>query len=424
MNERELWRRALAAIPGGVNSPVRAFGAVGGEPFFAVSARGDRLRTAGGRELVDYVCSWGPLILGHAHPVVLAAVEEALRKGTTFGMPSPGEVALAELVQGAFPSVERLRMTGTGTEAAMAAVRLARAFTRRETVVKFSGCYHGHADGMLVEAGSGAETFSVPSSAGVPPSFARATVSLPYNDAGAAGALLRERGGEIACVIVEPVAGNMGVVPPLPGFLEALRDRTRECGALLVLDEVITGFRVAYGGAQERFGVAADLTVLGKILGGGLPLGAFGGRAEIMDLLAPAGPVYQAGTLSGNPLATAAGIATLSILSTRRLYPVLEEKGRRLAAGLGEACREAGVPHAVQREGSMLTLFFGEGPITDLESARAADRGRFARFFRGMLERGVLLPPSPFEAWFLSAAHGDRDIDRTIDAARESLRGL
>lgn len=418
------WRRALRVIPGGVNSPVRAFTAVGGEPFFVESARGARLRTTDGRELVDYVCSWGPLILGHAHPVVLAAVEEALGKGTTYGAPTPGETAHAEMIRAALPSVEQVRLTSSGTEAAMAALRLARAFTGRGRIVKFSGCYHGHADGLLVRAGSGAATLGIPDSAGVPPSFARETVPLPYNDLAAVEELMRREGDSIACVIVEPVAGNMGVVPPRDGFLEGLRALTRAHGTLLVFDEVMTGFRVSYGGAQGACGVTPDLTVLGKIIGGGLPMGAFGGRGEIMKLLAPLGPVYQAGTLSGNPLAVAAGIATLAILAGGKIYAKLEEEACRLADGLSDACRRAGIPCRVQRAASMLTLFFCEGPVVDWESAQRADRGRYARFFRAMLERGVFLPPSQFEAMFLSTAHTDRDIDLTLAAARESAGTL
>ncbi len=415
------WRRALRVIPGGVNSPVRSFAAVGGEPFLVESARGARLRTADGRELLDCVCSWGPLILGHAHPAVLAAVEEALGKGTTYGAPTPGETDLAEMIAGAIPSVEQIRLTSSGTEAAMSAIRLARAFTDRTRVVKFAGCYHGHSDGLLVTAGSGAATFGVPDSAGVPAAFARETVPLPYNDTGAVEALMRREGDSVACVIVEPVAGNMGVVPPRPGFLEGLRALTLAHGALLVFDEVITGFRLCYGGAQRLYGVTPDLTVLGKIIGGGLPMGAFGGRREIMRLLAPGGPVYQAGTLSGNPLAVAAGIATLSILSSGKAYPVLEAGAARLAEGLAGGCAAAGIPCSVSRAGSLLTLFFQPGPVHDWVSARRSDLALYGRFFHAMLERGVFLPPSQFEAIFLSAAHTDRDIDLILSASREAL---
>jgi len=419
--DKELWQRALNAIPGGVNSPVRAFGAVGGEPFFVASARGSRLRATDGRELLDYVCSWGPLILGHAHPVVLAALEEAMRRGTTYGAPTPGEVAFAETIVKALPSIEKVRLTSSGTEAAMSAIRLARGFTGRDRIIMFSGCYHGHADGLLARAGSGIATFGLPDSAGVPSSFARETIVLPYNDPRAVESAMDREGDSVACVIVEPIAGNMGVVPPVEGFLQRLRELTRARGSLLIFDEVITGFRVAYGGAQERYGVTPDLTVLGKIIGGGLPVGAFGGRKEIMGAIAPEGPVYQAGTLSGNPLAVAAGIATLALLSNRKLYAQLEEKTEQLAEGLTRACHEAGIPCCVSRAGSMLTLFFREGPVTDRESARQSDLARYARFFHAMLDRGVFFPPSQFESCFLSAAHTAKDIDLTISAARESL---
>ena len=419
--DSELWRRALNAIPGGVNSPVRAFGAVGGEPFFVASARGSRLRTTDGRELLDYVCSWGPLILGHAHPVVLAALEEAIRRGTTYGAPTPGEVALAEMIVRAFPSIEKVRLTSSGTEAAMSAVRLARGFTKRDRIITFSGCYHGHADGLLARAGSGMAAFSLPDRAGVPPSFARETIVLPYNDPRAVESAMVREGDSIACVIVEPIAGNMGVVPPAEGFLQRLRELTRAHDSLLIFDEVITGFRVAYGGAQELSGVTPDLTVLGKIIGGGLPAGAFGGGKEIMELLAPQGPVYQAGTLSGNPLAVAAGTATIAMLANRKLYTLLEKNAHQLAEGLARACQDAGIPCCVSRAGSMFTLFFREGPVTDRESAQQSDRTRYARFFHAMLDRGVFFPPSQFESCFLSAAHTAKDIDLTISAAREAL---
>jgi glutamate-1-semialdehyde 2,1-aminomutase len=417
----ELWRRALAAIPGGVNSPVRAFGAVGGEPFFVASARGSRLYTTDGRELLDYVCSWGPLILGHAHPVVLAALEEAMGRGTTYGTPTPGEVTFAETIVKAFPSIERVRLTSSGTEAVMSAIRLARGFTGRNKIIKFSGCYHGHADGLLVKGGSGIATFGLPNSAGVPASFARETIVLPYNDPDSVESIMRDEGDSIACVIVEPIAGNMGVVPPAEGFLQRLKALTQARGAVLIFDEVITGFRVAYGGAQGLYGVTPDLTVLGKIIGGGLPIGAFGGRKEVMELLAPQGPVYQAGTLSGNPLAVAAGTATLALLSNRKLYADIEERAERLVGGLKLACRESGIPAFVSRVGSMLTLFFTEGPVTDWASAERSDRAQYARFFHAMLDRNVFFPPSQFETCFISAAHTDRDVQMTVEAAREAL---
>ncbi len=419
--EDKLWQRAKAVIPGGVNSPVRAFGAVGGNPFFVASAKGSKLRATDGRSLIDYVCSWGPLILGHAHPVVLAALEETMRRGTSYGMPTPGEVKLAELIVEAIPSIENVRLTSSGTEAAMSAIRLARAFTGREKVIKFEGCYHGHVDGLLAKAGSGAMTFGIPDSAGVPSSFAKETILLPYNKLGDVKSVMETAGDSIACVIVEPIAGNMGVIPPEKGFLEGLRQITSASGSLLVFDEVITGFRVSYGGAQELYGVMPDLTVLGKIIGGGLPIGAFGGKRDIMNLLAPAGPVYQAGTLSGNPLATAAGIATLTLLASRGIYPALEEKGRRLAKGLEKAVSEAGVACSISRVGSMLTLFFREGKPTDRESALVSDSKKYAQFFHSMVQHGVFFPPSQFETVFVSTAHTDRDIEATITAAKDSL---
>ncbi len=419
--EDKLWQRAKAVIPGGVNSPVRAFGAVGGNPFFVASAKGSKLRATDGRSLIDYVCSWGPLILGHAHPVVLAALEETMRRGTSYGMPTPGEVKLAELIVEAIPSIENVRLTSSGTEAAMSAIRLARAFTGREKVIKFEGCYHGHVDGLLAKAGSGAMTFGIPDSAGVPSSFAKETILLPYNKLGDVKSVMETAGDSIACVIVEPIAGNMGVIPPEKGFLEGLRQITSASGSLLVFDEVITGFRVSYGGAQELYGVIPDLTVLGKIIGGGLPIGAFGGKRDIMNLLAPAGPVYQAGTLSGNPLATAAGIATLTLLASRGIYPALEEKGRRLAKGLEKAVSKAGVACSISRVGSMLTLFFREGKPTDWESALVSDSKKYAQFFHSMVQHGVFFPPSQFETVFVSTAHTDRDIEATITAAKDSL---
>ncbi len=418
-----LWQQALRVIPGGVNSPVRAFRAVGGEPFFVESARGARLQAADGRAFIDYVLSWGPLILGHAHPVVLGAIEEALGKGTTYGAPTRRETTLAELIRGALPSVEQVRLTSSGTEAAMAAVRLARAFTGRSAVVKFTGCYHGHSDGLLVKAGSGAATFGVPDSAGVPPAFARETVPLPFNDLEAVEALMRSRGAEIACVIVEPVAGNMGVVPPRDGFLERLRALTRAHGALLVFDEVITGFRLSYGGAQGVFGVAPDLTVLGKIIGGAPARGVR--RPEGADgPPRPGGAGLPGGDALGEPARRRGGDRDAVDPLGGGIYPALEEKARRLAEGLGEACRGAGVPCAVSRAASMLTLFFRDGAVTDWESARRADQDRYARFFHAMLDRGVYLPPSQFEAMFLSAAHTDREIDRTLAAAREAVKTL
>lgn len=424
MKKQSLWRRAIRVIPGGVNSPVRAFRAVKGVPFFVASARGSRLRTSEGGSLLDYVCSWGPLILGHSHPVVLAAVEDSLRRGTTYGAPTEREVRFAELITHAFPSVGKVRLTSSGTEAAMSAIRLARGYTGRDRIVKFAGCYHGHTDSLLVSAGSGAATFGVPDSAGVTAACARDTIVLPYNDTGAVTRIMERHGDSIACIIVEPVAGNMGVIPPMGGFLQTLRKLTASCGSLLIFDEVITGFRLGWGGAQALHGITPDMTVLGKIIGGGLPIGAFGGRRDIMDLLAPDGPVYQAGTLSGNPLAVAAGLAALTILKKGTLYQKLEEKSAHLAEGLMKACRQAKIPAFLSRAGSMFTLFFNDGEVRDFNSAKRSDVGRYAKFFHAMLIRGVYFPPSQFESCFLSIAHTERDIDLTIAAAEEACRTI
>ncbi len=419
-----LWQEAVRLLPGGVNSPVRAFASVGGTPFFVESARGSRIRSVDGREFIDYVGSWGPMILGHAHPAVVAAVREAAARGTSFGIPNPMEIELARRIVDAFDSVEKVRFVNSGTEATMSAIRLARGATGRDRIVKFSGCYHGHADELLVRAGSGAATLGVPDSAGVPASVAGSTISLPYNDPESVRETFERLEDAIACVIVEPVVGNSGVILPEPGYLEFLREITREHGALLIFDEVMTGFRVARGGAQERFGVAPDLTCLGKIIGGGLPVGAYGGRSDLLDLVAPAGPVYQAGTLSGNPLAMAAGVAALDELARPGTYERLEESAGRLEAGLLGAASEAGIPACVQRCGSMLTLFFRPGPVRRYEDAAGSDRERFRRFFHAMLDRGIYLPPSPFEAWFVSTAHSDGEIETTIAAAREAFREL
>ena len=402
------FRRALRVLPGGVNSPVRAYRAVGGIPPFIASARGSRVVDLDGNEYIDYVGSWGPLILGHAAPEIVRAVERAAARGTSYGAPTEGEVEMAELLSAAIPSIEKVRLVSSGTEACMSALRLARAFTGRDGIVKFEGCYHGHADGLLVKAGSGAATFGVPTSPGVPRDAARHTAVLPYNDLEAFRSFVRKNGRKLAAVIVEPVAGNMGVVPPAPGFLEGLRDETARRGIVLIFDEVITGFRLGYGGAQNLFGIRPDLTCLGKIIGGGLPLAAYGGRREIMDRVAPVGPVYQAGTLSGNPLAVAAGLAQLRTLRDRpEIYGNLEDLGARLEA----AFRKLGV--AVNRMGSMLTPFFTRGPVTDWASASRADTRRFARLHRALRERGILGPPSAFEAWFVSFAHTKGDIEYT-----------
>jgi len=420
---RELMNQAVRLLPGGVNSPVRAFRAVEGTPPFIVRARGCLLTDADGNEYIDYVGSWGPMLFGHAHPEVVRAVQQAAADGLSFGAPTEREVELARRITAMVPSVEMVRLVNSGTEATMSALRLARGFTGRAKVVKFEGCYHGHVDALLARAGSGAATFGTPDSAGVPAGTVADTVCLPYNGTDeflqAAGAL----GEELACVIVEPVAGNMGCVPPEPGFLETLREKTREVGALLIFDEVMTGFRLAPGGAQDLFGVLPDLTALGKVLGGGLPLAAYGGRADIMRLVAPEGPVYQAGTLSGNPLATAAGLAQLG-LCRPEAYRRLEEISARLESGLQEATERAGAPTRVQRAGSMLTLFFSDRPVRNFQDALSCDREAFARFHRLMLEQGIYLPPSQFEAWFVSTAHDEAAVERTVEAAAASLRAL
>jgi glutamate-1-semialdehyde 2,1-aminomutase len=422
-NRSESWfERAVRVIPGGVNSPVRAFGSVGGSPRFIESASGARLRDVDGNEYVDYVGSWGPMILGHDHEEVRTAVAGALARGTSFGAPTPGEVELAELVVAMVPSVDLVRFVNSGTEATMSALRLARAATERDRIIKFRGGYHGHADPFLVEAGSGAATLGVPSSPGVTDGAARDTLVAEYNDVGSVRTLLEDNHRRVAAVIVEPVAGNMGCVPPRDGFLEALRGLCDEHGALLIFDEVMTGFRLAAGGAQALYGVIPDLTTMGKVIGGGLPVGAFGGRESLMRRIAPDGPVYQAGTLSGNPLAVAAGLAALSHLRRNPgIYDELERLGARLEAGYRRLLDGRHDALSWNRVGSMATLFFSAGPITGWEGAARADRDRFARYFQGMLERGIYLPPSPFEAAFISAAHTDSDIDRTVESAGEVL---
>jgi glutamate-1-semialdehyde 2,1-aminomutase len=420
----DLFKRAQRVIPGGVNSPVRAFRAVGRSPLFIREAAGAHITDADGNRYIDYVGSWGPMIVGHAHPVVIKAIREAAARGTSYGAPTELEIELADEIVSAFPSIERVRLTSSGTEAAMSAIRLARGFTGRDRIVKFEGCYHGHSDSLLVKAGSGLATFGTPDSAGVPADFARNTIVVPFNDEAALEKTLREQGSEIACVIIEPVAGNMGCVPPQAGYLEAVRDVTSKHGALLIFDEVITGFRVAYGGAQELYGLKPDLTCLGKIIGGGLPVGAFGGRADVMDQLAPLGPVYQAGTLSGNPLAVTAGLAILKLLKDSNPYEELERRSARLEHGLRDAAGEAGIPSTINRVGSMLTAFFSEGPVTDWPTAKKASTDRYAGFFRAMLDEGVYLAPSQFECGFVSLAHTDDLIDRTIEAARSAMRAV
>ncbi len=418
---QKLFSRAQKVLVGGVNSPVRAFRAVGGAPRFAVEGSGCRLVDADGRAYIDYCLSWGPLILGHARPEIAAAAAKALRRGSTFGAATEAEVELAEELRRAIPSLERVRLTSSGTEAVMSALRVARAATSRDLIVKFSGCYHGHVDSLLVQAGSGATTLGVPDSAGVPAAWARTTLTLPYNDLEAARRTFSKLGGKIAAVIVEPFVGNMGVVLPRPGFLEGLRALTKRHKALLIFDEVITGFRLCYGGAQNALGITPDLTTLGKIVGGGLPLAAYGGRREIMELVAPLGPVYQAGTLSGNPVAVAAGLECLRLLRRDRPYRGLNEATTRLVAGLLGAARAAKVPVRVNSAGSMFTVFFCDSPVFDYASAKKADAKRYARFFNAMLREGVYFPPAQFEAAFLSAAHRPKDVDRTILAARRAF---
>lgn len=420
---RQLQVRAEKMIPGGVSSPVRAFRSVGGDPPFIVRGSGSHVWDADGNEYIDYLGSWGPLILGHAEASVVAAISAAARNGTSFGASTPTEADLAEIVIAAFPHVEKLRFVSSGTEATMSAIRLARAFTKRKYIVKFEGCYHGHADALLVKAGSGVATLGIPGSAGVPEEFTQFTLALPFNDPGALERAFDEFKNQIACVIVEPVVGNMGCVPPAPGYLQAMRDITRRDGTLLIFDEVMTGFRLAFGGAQELYGIVPDLTTMGKIIGGGLPVGAYGGPAAIMNLVAPLGPVYQAGTLSGNPLAMAAGIATLSHLQKHKaeIYPRLEAVSQRLVEGIVAAAEDAGVKLSSNRVGSMFTWFFAPGPVTDYTSASRSDTKAFAHFFRAMLEDGIYLPPSQYEAAFLSAAHTEKDVARTIQSAKQAF---
>jgi glutamate-1-semialdehyde 2,1-aminomutase len=456
VQSKKLFAEALKYIPGGVNSPVRAFRAVGGQPFFVNRAKGARVWDVDGNELIDYVLTWGPAILGHAHPKIIAAVKAAADHGTSFGIPNPFEVTMAKLICEMVPSVQKVRMCNSGTEACMSAIRLARGFTKRDKIIKFDGCYHGHADSLLVKAGSGALTFGHPDSAGVPAAFTQHTIVLPFNDADAVKAAFAANKNEIAGIIVEPVPGNAGLYLPKPGYLEFLSKVTKANGALLIFDEVMTGFRLAPGGAQERFGITPDLTCLGKIIGGGLPVGAFGGRADIMDLLAPLGPVYQAGTLSGNPLAMAAGIAALEELSSSRresahskkikkqdakskidqsgltsaatkktnVYERLEQLGAQLEGGMKDAAKSAKVPVTFNRCGSMFCAYFTAGPVWNLADAMKSDRDRFKKYFHGMLAEGIYLAPSQFESGFVSTAHTAADIGKTVQAAAKVLRGL
>jgi glutamate-1-semialdehyde 2,1-aminomutase len=420
----EIFERGKKTLVGGVDSPVRAFRAVGGTPLVIDHALGTRLYDVDGREYLDYVCSWGALILGHAHPDVVAAVSEQAGRGTSYGMTSPLEIELGDKITRAVPSAEMVRFVSSGTEAAMSAVRLARAFTERDLVIKFEGCYHGHSDGFLSEAGSGLATLGIAACPGVPEAFARLTLNTPYNDLAGVENLFRQHAGKIAAIIVEPVAANMGVVEPAPEFLQGLREISKREGTLLIFDEVITGFRMAYGGAQAVYGIDPDLTVMGKIIGGGLPVAAYGGKRHIMERVAPLGPVYQAGTLSGNPLAMRAGLATLPKLEAPGFYDAVNRRTQRLAEGLRDALKEAGVAGQVNVAGSLLTLFFCEQPVRNYGDAKKSDTKKFAKFFQEMLERGIFLPPSQYEALFVSAAHTDADIDRTIFAARESLAAL
>jgi len=421
---KRLFEEAQRYLPGGVDSPVRAFRAVGGTPLFIKRGHGSRLYDEDGNEFIDYIGSWGPLILGHAHPRVVKAVKKAVEHGSSFGAPTELETTLAKLISGAMPSIEMVRFVNSGTEATMSAIRLARAFTGRNKVLKFAGCYHGHSDGLLAKAGSGMATLGIPSSPGVPAAVTADTLVAPYNNVEAVEQIFKDFASDIAAVIVEPIAGNMGVVLPQPGFLERLRSLTRQSGALLIFDEVITGFRVAYGGAQQLYKITPDLTCLGKIIGGGLPVGAYGGRKDIMQMVAPSGPVYQAGTLAGNPLAMTAGVETITILKESSAYQELEKKSSFLVKSIIEVASKAGVDIQLPRIGSMFTIFFATDPVTDYETASRADTALYAKFFHQMLSEGIYFPPSQFEAAFVSTAHTHKDIQSTIDAAEKSYKSL
>lgn len=408
-------------MPGGVNSPVRAFKAVGGQPVFIERAEGSKIYDVDGNEYIDYVLSWGPMILGHSHPAIVSALKNKISDGTSYGAPTPLEIELAEMVMKAYPSIEKIRMVNSGTEATMSAIRAARGFTKRDKVIKFEGCYHGHADGLLVKAGSGATTFGVPDSPGVPKSYAKNTLTLPFNDISAFKALVAKEWKDIACVIVEPVVGNIGCVLPKPGFLEALRKETKKYGIVLIFDEVMTGFRVAYGGAQAYYKIKPDMTCLGKVIGGGLPVGAYGGKKEIMSMVAPEGPVYQAGTLSGNPLAMTAGIETLKILARKGTYEKLENTMQELEAGVRKAAGKSGIKTKFYRAGTMFCSYFTDTEVVDYKTAKTSNTEMFGKFFMAMLESGVNLAPSQFEAGFISLAHSGQDIDKTVKAVYRSL---
>ncbi len=424
MNNRKIVQEALELMPGGVNSPVRAFKAVGGEPVVLVKGRGCRVWDADGKEYIDFLASWGPLILGHAHPKVVKAVKDEVEKGLSFGLTNPHEVKLAQLVVEMVPSVEKVRFVNSGTEATMSAVRLARGVTGKKLVVKFDGCYHGHYDSLLVSAGSGVATFAIPGTPGIPEEIANLTLVIPFNDESAVREVFEKHGEEIACVIVEPVAGNMGVVPPKEGFLELLREITRDSGSLLIFDEVITGFRLSKGGAQELFGVEPDITCMGKVLGGGMPVGAYGGKKEIMSQVAPEGPVYQAGTLSGNPVAMVAGVETLKELRDSEPYGELDRKADKLSKGVSKILKDKGIPHRINRVGSMFTVFFTEREVYDFESAKSSDTELFGRFFQKLLEKGVLIPPAQFEAWFVSTAHEEEHIEDALNRVEDAVKEL
>ncbi|MEC4674345.1 MAG: glutamate-1-semialdehyde 2,1-aminomutase [Nitrospirota bacterium] len=421
---RQLFNQARRYIPGGVNSPVRAFRSVGGCPLFIQRAQGAHVYDADGHRFLDYVQSWGPMILGHAHPAVIKGIQRAASEGTSYGAPTEKEIHLARMICEAFPSIDQVRLVSSGTEAVMSAIRVARGFTKRDGLLKFEGCYHGHADHLLVKAGSGVATLGIPDSPGVPASFAEHTLTAPYNDLKSVERIVKKHWRTLACIIVEPIAGNMGVVPPQKDFLNGLRSLTKKYGILLIFDEVISGFRVAYGGAQTLFGIAPDLTCLGKIIGGGLPVGAYGGSREIMQLIAPVGPVYQAGTLSGNPLAVTAGIVTLKKLQSKKVYPGLDRRAAQLAEGLGDAARKARVPFFQTRVGSLMGGFFTQKSVVDYMSAKTSDTGRYAKFFHKMLERDSYFAPSQFEAAFVSTAHTAADIDKTVKAAHQIFKAL